>query len=108
VRVHSSIPEGWKLRGPPDYPPPPPSSTRHGVYHGRLPDHDIEQMFRLDRLPECPLESKEKLLLCACERGRRQRVNDVVLLGDSIFDHAAHVAGGPDVRSQLEAELTPD
>jgi hypothetical protein len=31
-----------------------------------------------------------------------------VLSGDSIVDHAAHVTGGPDVRSQLEAELTPD
>jgi hypothetical protein len=31
-----------------------------------------------------------------------------VLSGDSIVDRAAHVTGGPDVRSQLEAELTPD
>src|SRR5215471_11100938 len=32
----------------------------------------------------------------------------IVLLGDSIFDNAAYVAGGPDVRSQLEALLPPD
>jgi hypothetical protein len=31
-----------------------------------------------------------------------------VLSGDSIVDHAAHVAAGPDVPSQLEAELTSD
>jgi hypothetical protein len=29
----------------------------------------------------------------------------VVLLGDSIFDNAAYVAGGPDVRAQLQACL---
>jgi hypothetical protein len=29
----------------------------------------------------------------------------VVLLGDSIFDNAAYVAGGPDVRSQVQACL---
>jgi hypothetical protein len=29
----------------------------------------------------------------------------VVLLGDSIFDNAAYVAGGPDVRTQLEETL---
>ena len=31
-----------------------------------------------------------------------------VLLGDSIFANAAYAAGGPDVRSQLQAQLTPD
>jgi lysophospholipase L1-like esterase len=35
-------------------------------------------------------------------------MNHVVLLGDSIFDNSAYVAGGPDVCSQLEAQLTPD
>jgi hypothetical protein len=32
----------------------------------------------------------------------------VVLLGDSIFDNAAYVAGGPDVVAQLREELPPD
>jgi hypothetical protein len=31
----------------------------------------------------------------------------VVLLGDSIFDNAAHVPGGPDVVTQLRARLPP-
>jgi lysophospholipase L1-like esterase len=31
----------------------------------------------------------------------------VVLLGDSIFDNAAYVAGGPDVRAQVQACLPP-
>jgi lysophospholipase L1-like esterase len=35
-------------------------------------------------------------------------MHHVVLLGDSIFDNAAYVVGGPDVRMQLEAQLTPD
>ena len=32
----------------------------------------------------------------------------VVLLGDSIFDNAAYVAGGPDVVTQLRAQLPAD
>ena len=32
-------------------------------------------------------------------------MNHVVLLGDSVFDNAAYVAGGPDVRSQLQERL---
>jgi hypothetical protein len=32
-------------------------------------------------------------------------MNHVVLLGDSIFDHAASVAGRLDVRSQLQQRL---
>jgi hypothetical protein len=32
----------------------------------------------------------------------------VVLLGDSVFDNAAYVAGGPDVVTQLRALLPPD
>ena len=32
----------------------------------------------------------------------------VVLLGDSIFDNGAYVAGGPDVVTQLRARLPPD
>jgi lysophospholipase L1-like esterase len=32
-------------------------------------------------------------------------MNQVVLLGDSVFDNAAYVAGGPDVRSQLQERL---
>ena len=32
----------------------------------------------------------------------------VVLLGDSIFDNAAYVAGGPDVVKQLRAALPND
>jgi GDSL-like Lipase/Acylhydrolase family len=32
----------------------------------------------------------------------------VVLLGDSVFDNARYVEGGPDVRSQLEAQLPPE
>lgn len=32
-------------------------------------------------------------------------MSHVVLLGDSIFDNAAYVAGGPDVRAQLERSL---
>jgi hypothetical protein len=32
----------------------------------------------------------------------------VVLLGDSIFDNAAYVAGGPDVAAQLSVALPPD
>jgi lysophospholipase L1-like esterase len=35
-------------------------------------------------------------------------MNHVILLGDSIFDNAAYVAGGPDVRTQLEGQLTSD
>jgi lysophospholipase L1-like esterase len=31
----------------------------------------------------------------------------IVLLGDSIFDNAAYVAGGPDVRMQLQERLPP-
>ena len=31
----------------------------------------------------------------------------VILLGDSIFDNAAYVAGGPDVATQLRAILPP-
>ena len=34
-------------------------------------------------------------------------MNHIVLLGDSIFDNAAYVKGGPDVISQLQAKL-PD
>ncbi len=30
---------------------------------------------------------------------------EVVLLGDSIFDNGVYVAGGPDVRQQLEERL---
>jgi hypothetical protein len=32
----------------------------------------------------------------------------VVLLGDSTFDNAAYVAGGPDVPTQLRARLPHD
>ena len=32
----------------------------------------------------------------------------VVLLGDSIFDNAAYVGGGPGVITQLRAQLSPD
>jgi hypothetical protein len=32
----------------------------------------------------------------------------VVLLGDSTFDNAAYVAGGPDVPTQLQAHLPHD
>ncbi len=32
----------------------------------------------------------------------------IVLLGDSIFDNAAYVGSGPDVITQLRAELPPD
>jgi len=32
-------------------------------------------------------------------------MNHLVLLGDSVFDNAAYVPGGPDVRSQLQAAL---
>lgn len=32
-------------------------------------------------------------------------MNEVVLLGDSIFDNAAYVRGGPDVRRQVQAGL---
>lgn len=32
----------------------------------------------------------------------------VVLLGDSVFDNAAYVQGGPDVRAQLQAHLPDD
>jgi lysophospholipase L1-like esterase len=35
-------------------------------------------------------------------------VAHVVLLGDSIFDNGAYVAGGPDVAAQLRALLPPD
>ncbi|HWP93439.1 MAG TPA: SGNH/GDSL hydrolase family protein [Thermodesulfobacteriota bacterium] len=35
-------------------------------------------------------------------------MNHIVLLGDSIFDNAAYVEGGPDVRSQLESLLPND
>jgi len=35
-------------------------------------------------------------------------MNHVVLLGDSVFDNAAYVAGGPDVRSQLQERLGAD
>jgi len=35
-------------------------------------------------------------------------VNHIVLLGDSIFDNAAYVEGGPDVRSQLQSILPND
>lgn len=35
-------------------------------------------------------------------------MNHVVLLGDSIFDNAAYVKNGQDVRSQLQAIFTPD
>ena len=31
----------------------------------------------------------------------------LVLLGDSIFDNAAYTAGGPDVVTQLRAQLPP-
>lgn len=34
-------------------------------------------------------------------------LNHVVLLGDSVFDNAAYVAGGPDVVSQLRERLPP-
>lgn len=36
------------------------------------------------------------------------RPGHVVLLGDSIFDNAAYVNGGPDVAAQLRQELPPD
>lgn len=32
----------------------------------------------------------------------------VVLLGDSVFDNAAYIQGGPDVRAQLQAHLPDD
>jgi hypothetical protein len=35
-------------------------------------------------------------------------VNHIVLLGDSIFDNAAYVEGGPDVRNQLQSILPND
>ena len=35
-------------------------------------------------------------------------MDHIVLLGDSIFDNAAYVEGGPDVRSQLESLLPND
>jgi hypothetical protein len=35
-------------------------------------------------------------------------MNQVVLLGDSIFDNAAYVAGGPDVQMQLQECLPHD
>jgi hypothetical protein len=35
------------------------------------------------------------------------RMPHVVLLGDSVFDNAAYVAGGPDVVTQLSAALPP-
>jgi hypothetical protein len=38
-------------------------------------------------------------------RGMDQETGHVVLLGDSIFDNAAYVDGGPDVISQLRQEL---
>jgi hypothetical protein len=38
-------------------------------------------------------------------KGRGQETGHVVLLGDSIFDNAAYVDGGPDVISQLRQEL---
>jgi GDSL-like Lipase/Acylhydrolase family len=34
-------------------------------------------------------------------------MNHIVLLGDSVFDNAAYVAGGPDVVTQLRALLLP-
>ncbi len=34
-------------------------------------------------------------------------MNHIVLLGDSIFDNAAYVGGGPDVISQVQAGLPP-
>ncbi|WP_461174880.1 SGNH/GDSL hydrolase family protein [Arthrobacter sp. Z1-9] len=39
------------------------------------------------------------------ETGKDQETGHVVLLGDSIFDNAAYVDGGPDVISQLRQEL---
>ena len=35
-------------------------------------------------------------------------MNHVVLLGDSIFDNAPYVQGGPDVRTQLQERLTKE
>jgi hypothetical protein len=35
-------------------------------------------------------------------------MNHLVLLGDSIFDNAAYVPGGPDVRAQLQERLPHD
>jgi GDSL-like Lipase/Acylhydrolase family len=43
----------------------------------------------------------------AGEAGGETRMNHVVLLGDSIFDNAAYVAGGPDVVAQLRHHLPP-
>lgn len=35
-------------------------------------------------------------------------MSHIVLLGDSIFDNAAYVGGGPDVVAQLQEELPPE
>ena len=32
----------------------------------------------------------------------------VILLGDSVFDNAAYIAGGPDVRAQVQSHLSND
>ena len=46
-----------------------------------------------------------EFILRADEARRKEMAPEVVLLGDSIFDNGVYVAGGPDVRQQLEERL---